>query len=464
MPAPLKTFIIYSSADRELRSALERQLKSLIDNGLIRLWSDKEILPGEMWDSAIKKQLLEADLFLMLISADFFNSDYIREEEFVTALQKLERGEAIIIPIIGRDCDWEAYAEIKKLQVLPPGGVAVTDLDHWKSTDKAWAEVTRAIRRRIEALHTEQTKREKTAPRNRPKDPYPGNKTSEKAPNWLRTGMFTAGGLLAMWLIWFMFFRESAIGTSTISQSLTDAQGAQTAETPLQKDPASEKIKSGLEMVRVEGGTFTMGSNEEDDEKPPHRVTLSTFLIGKYEVTQADWFDIMGNRPSAQKNCDECPVEQVSWDDIQAFFKKLNAKYPGRKYRLPTEAEWEFAARGGTLSQGFRYAGGNDIDEVAWYGENSGKETHRVGGKKANELGLHDMSGNVWEWCSDWYGDYPAGAQTNPAGPASGSIRVFRGGSAWGGAVDCRPARRTGRTPTFRYVALGFRLVSVSLQ
>ncbi|MCK6695046.1 MAG: toll/interleukin-1 receptor domain-containing protein, partial [Thermoanaerobaculia bacterium] len=168
MPAPLKTFIIYSSADRELRSALERQLKSLIDNGLIRLWSDKEILPGEMWDSTIKKQLLEAELFLMLISADFFNSNYIREEEFVTALQKLERGEAIIIPIIGRDCDWEAYAEIKKLQVLPPGGVAVTDLDHWKNTDKAWAEVTRAIRRRIEALPSEQIKREKTAPRHRP--------------------------------------------------------------------------------------------------------------------------------------------------------------------------------------------------------------------------------------------------------------------------------------------------------
>ena len=172
----------------------------------------------------------------------------------------------------------------------------------------------------------------------------------------------------------------------------------------------------------------------------------------------------MGNRPSAQKNCDECPVEQVSWDDIQAFFKKLNVKYPGRKYRLPTEAEWEFAARGGTLSQGFRYAGGDDIDEVARHLGNSGSQTHPVGGKKANELGLHDMSGNVWEWCSDWYGDYPAGAQTNPAGPALGSYRVGRGGSAWGGAVNCRPANRNGYTPAIRLDSLGFRLVSVPLQ
>ena len=127
----------------------------MIDNGLIRLWSDKEILPGEQWDAAIKKQLLEAELFLMLISADFFNSDYIREKEFVAALQKLERGEAIIIPIIGRDCDWEAYPEIQKLQVLPPGGIAVSDIERWKNTDKAWATVVREIRRRVESIHSE---------------------------------------------------------------------------------------------------------------------------------------------------------------------------------------------------------------------------------------------------------------------------------------------------------------------
>lgn len=131
---------------------------------------------------------------------------------------------------------------------------------------------------------------------------------------------------------------------------------------------------------------------------------------------------------------------------------------------MPTEAEWEFAARGGTLLQGFRYAGGNEIDEVAWYNNNSGNKTYPVGGKKANELGLHNMSGNVWEWCSDWYGDYPARAKTNPAGPGWGSFRVFRGGGSWSGAVNCRPADRGRYTPTFRNDGLGFRLVSVPLQ
>lgn len=146
------------------------------------------------------------------------------------------------------------------------------------------------------------------------------------------------------------------------------------------------------------------------------------------------------------------------------FFKKTERKTPRQKVPLPTEAEWEFAARGGMLSQGFRYAGSNDIDEVAWYDKNSGKETHPVGGKKANELGLHDMSGNVWEWCSDWYGDYPAEAQTNPAGPASGSFRVYRGGGAWHGAVYCRAAGRYRLPPALRNDRLGFRLVSVPLQ
>lgn len=148
---PLKTFIIYASADREYRAALELQLKSLIDNGLVQLWSDKEILPGDVWDTTIKQKLLESELFLMLVSANFFNSNYIREKEFSFALEKLERGEAIIVPIIVRDCDWEAYEVIRKLQVLPPGGMAVNNLPHWHNHDAAWATVTREIRRLVTA-------------------------------------------------------------------------------------------------------------------------------------------------------------------------------------------------------------------------------------------------------------------------------------------------------------------------
>lgn len=215
-------------------------------------------------------------------------------------------------------------------------------------------------------------------------------------------------------------------------------------------------------MIFVKGGTFQMGSNDGSSyEKPVHSVRVSDFYIGKYEVTQAEWKKIMGNNPSSFNDCENCPVENVSWNDIQDFLKKLNAKYPGKKYRLPTEAEWEYAARGGIQSKGFAYSGSNDLSEVGWYSDNAGSKPHPVGQKKANELGLHDMSGNVWEWCADWYEKYPAAAQTNPTGPAKGSARVGRGGSWRYGAEACRVSdRRSWRPGSLRYGHLGFRMVS----
>lgn len=222
------------------------------------------------------------------------------------------------------------------------------------------------------------------------------------------------------------------------------------------------------DMVRVRGGTFRMGSEKndkdtQDDEKPAHNVTLSDFSIGRTEVTQALWRAVMESDPPELrfKGCDQCPVERVSWDDIQEFLQKLNALDPGKNYRLPTEAEWEYAARGGPPGkQNFVYAGSDKIDEVAWYDGNSDSKTHPVGQKKANALGLFDMSGNVWEWCNDWYGDYSAENQRNPKGPDSGTRRVYRGGSWLYGASNCRVAYRIGITPVSRYSRIGFRLAS----
>ncbi len=197
-------------------------------------------------------------------------------------------------------------------------------------------------------------------------------------------------------------------------------------------------------MVFVKGGTFWMGCTDEQgsdcesDESPKHQVTLKGFWIGKYEVTQAEWRAVMGENPSNNEGCDQCPVEQVSWDDVQKFIKELN-RQTGKNYRLPTEAEWEYAARGGQKSNKTKFAGSQNLGAVGWYSDNSSK-THPVGGKAPNELGIYDMSGNVWEWCADWYGDYSSGSQTNPKGPGSGSYRVLRGGSwinvIW--AVACR--------------------------
>jgi formylglycine-generating enzyme required for sulfatase activity len=215
-----------------------------------------------------------------------------------------------------------------------------------------------------------------------------------------------------------------------------------------------------IEMITVQGGTFQMGSTTGDsDEKPVHTVTLSSYSIGKTEVTQAQWVAIMGSNPSSFKG-DNLPVEKVSWNDVQTFITKLNQQ-TGGNYRLPTEAEWEYAARGGNSSKGYEYAGSNTIGDVAWYLSNSSSKTHPVATKQANELGLYDMSGNVWEWCSDWYGTYPTTSQTNPTGAATGSDRVIRGGSWYYDANICRSAYRDYINPDGNRNYVGFRVVLV---
>ena len=221
-----------------------------------------------------------------------------------------------------------------------------------------------------------------------------------------------------------------------------------------------------FEMVYVEGGTFDMGATYEqgsdawDNEYPEHSVTLSGYYIGRCEVTQELWKAVMGSNPSRFKGAQN-PVESVSWDDCQDFIKKLN-RLTGMTFRLPTEAEWEYAARGGNKSLHYKYSGSDNIDDVAWYYNNSGSSTHAVGTRTANELGIYDMSGNVWEWCSDRYGKkYSAGAQTNPQGPSSGSRRVLRGGSWDCHAGYCRVSNRLNGDPGYGGRGNGLRLVLV---
>lgn len=218
-----------------------------------------------------------------------------------------------------------------------------------------------------------------------------------------------------------------------------------------------------FKMVFVEGGTFTMGATSEqgddayEDEYPTHRVTLSDYYIGETEVTQALWKAIMGSNPSYFRG-DNLPVECVSYNDVKEFITKLNQK-TGKTFRLPTEAEWEYAARGGKKSKGYKYAGSNNIDDVAWYEGNSNNKTHPVKTKRSNELGIYDMSGNVYEWCSDWYGAYSSSSQTNPTGPSLGSGRVNRGGSWLSNAWRCRASYHHYINLSNLFNFLGFRLV-----
>jgi formylglycine-generating enzyme required for sulfatase activity len=222
-------------------------------------------------------------------------------------------------------------------------------------------------------------------------------------------------------------------------------------------NPLEIRHKSiGIELVYVVAGEFMMGAQDGIiDETPVHKVKLTKgYYIGKYEVTQSQWEAVMGDNPSYFKNSGKyAPVENVSWDNCHEFCRKI-----GGGLRLPTEAEWEFAARGGNKSKRVIYSGGDNLDQCAWYAINSRNSTHPVGEKKANELGLYDMSGNVWEWCFDWYGDYPSGSIIDPTGVSSGSRRVYRGGSWNSSAWLCRSTARFWPSPVEYGHYLGFRL------
>ena len=250
----------------------------------------------------------------------------------------------------------------------------------------------------------------------------------------------------------------------------TTPQAQREAEAKARRDAEERRRRQewerlGLVMVRVDGGSFIMGcqngrdSECDEDEKPAHRVQLRSFEIGKYEVTQELWEKVMGGNPSHFGGCPECPVERVSWDDIHGFLAGLNARTEGG-YRLLTEAEWEYAARGGRQSRGYRYAGGNDVASVAWYSGNGGGKTHPVGQKRANELGLHDMSGNVREWVQDCWNASYRGTPDDGRSSARGdcSRRVVRGGSWVSFPRNLRASNRYGDTAGNRVNFLGFRI------
>ncbi len=197
------------------------------------------------------------------------------------------------------------------------------------------------------------------------------------------------------------------------------------------------------------------------DETPVHRVTLSGFWIGRYEVTQKEWRDVMGNdaRVNYFPGCDSCPVERVSWYSTREYLEKISS-LTGKRFRLPTEAEWEFAARGGNLSRHYKFSGSDDPGEVGWKDGNAKVRTHPVGGKKPNELGLYDMTGNVWEWCGDWYSPdyYAAGCEHDPKGPPEGTAKVMRGGSWFHDSAGLRVTDRDKGNPLFRFGYAGFRV------
>lgn len=508
MSHPLKTFICYAHEDHEVVDGLKKQLAIFEKKALLQIWSDGKILAGEHWDNSIKTQLEQAELILLFISVDFINSDYIEKKELQTALQRHRDRLATLIPIIVRPCHWEEYFDIGQFQALPTKARPILS-SHFPHRDEAFFEIATGIKKTAEDLRDqkilaveaqkaqEAAEQEAAAATARVAAAAERQRLKDEAA-W--KGTLRVGSLEAYEAYLDDGYALHEAEAHQRIQELTEEEAEQkaskkavekrlaalAAEAQRAKEAARKKAEQEAAakldpfhdlMLPIKGGTFDMGSNDYDSEKPIHKVTVPDFHLCKYPVTQAQWKQIMGENPSIFKG-DDLPVEQVSWDDAQAFIQTLN-RVTNKAYRLPTEAEWEYAAKGGGSSRMTKYSGSNDLKEVGWYYENSGDKplsgewdaskltsnncrTHPVGQKKPNELGLYDMSGNVWEWVEDdWHSDFK-GAPTDGSAwverGTRGGNRVYRGGSWYSGPRICRAGVRFNGAPTRRDSSIGLRL------
>lgn len=433
---PLKTFIIYAREDKHLRDEFLKHARVLEDEGLIRVWTDLEIPPGAEWNHAIRRQLEQTALFLAFVSVDFYNSAYIQQTELPFANERRLAGQADLIPVLLDDCPWERYRIIRDLQVLPADGKPVTDLEHWKSRNKAWRIVVDKVAEHAERLAAQ------AAPE-APKAKAASPKTEAHKPE------------------------DNEQKRRADAAAEAERQRAALALEALRANDPFHDL-----MVPIKGGTFLMGDTFGDggpEELPVHPVTVPDFLLCKYPVTQAQWLRVMGTDPSHFKG-DNLPVEKVSWDDVQAFIKKLN-QLTGLKYRLPTEAEWEYAAREG--GKKVRFGNGKDIADPEKINLNgtskyrkpylkTGKyrqQTTPVGQFPPNSLGLYDMSGNVEEWCEDmWHPDYWGAPDDGSAWVKGDGLRLARGGHWASFSQLCRVSYRHVRSPSERNSGSGFRL------
>lgn len=520
-PTPLKTFIVYARDDKHHKDQLLRHLRPLVHNRYLDIWHDGDILPGEDWEKLIKTNLKASQIVLVLVSVNSLNSDFIQSEELATAVEQLTQGNTRIVPIIVAPCLWRYHQLFAGLQGLPEDMRPVVS---WANTDEAWTNVVESLAgmieefRELEKKEQERLTQERLERERQEKEKIDQEKErterlekarlekarieKQKAAEAEKKRQYQAAVYTAWQLAQAENTREAWLHFVKVYPDHTLALEAKARAEQMPRprpifknhyllgsgglvmlalllflwisnsnkqpgkpdaDQSSKTSPFEAEMVLVKGGSFQMGSNESDSEKPIHTVALADFYIGKYEVTQKQWRSIMGNDPSELgfPGCDQCPVESVSWNDVQHFLQELNAKYPGQNYRLPSEAEWEYAARGGQRGKGYTYAGSNKLGEVAWYDLNSGKETHPVGLKKANELGLYDLSGNVWEWCADvWHYDYSGAPKDGSAWLTAGDQewRVLRGGSWDNYYKDCRSAFRYGYNSFNRYYSIGLRL------
>lgn len=405
-----KIFIGYAREDKSYLKELKKRLKVFENNKLATVWSDEEIDFGSYWEEEIMNFLREADITLFLVSADALASDFLFGREILKAIERHNRNETIIIPIIIRACDWQ-LTPLGALQALPPNAEPIAS---YSDVDKAWNLVSLGILKMIQQL----------------------------------------------------LIKNNAENTNFTDREIknNDSNKEEPVKAIIEEIAFQDPFEH--EMTFVQGGGFLMGFEGYSNESPQHSVKVQDFYISKFPVTQKQWNVVMRNfleNPSLFKSDENLPVDGVSWKMAQSFIKQLN-ELTGKFYRLPSEAEWEFAAKGGTFSKGFLYAGSDRLEEVGWFKKNSDGRTQSVGKKKPNELSIFDMSGNIWEWCEDYWHENYIDAPVNGSARTSRSNnnhRVLRGGSWENTEVFCRITSRIGYSPVHDMNNVGFRLVHV---
>lgn len=431
-------FISYSSKDQKVAEGICGYLERY---GLRCFVAYRDIPKGKVWAAAIADGIEESSMMVVVFSQNFNRSGQVDRELELAAEDK----KSILTYRISND----PFTGAKKYYLKN-----LNWIDAFPNPQEKFGTLYNNV---CQLLGKEPMPYPQPQPTPRPvpptPDPYP--RFWEKWWKWILISVLLVVAIVAVILgVWACKGKSVNAGGSDEKTSLYFTVGG-----------------VGFKMIKVEHGSFIMGATEEqedpgEDEKPAHRVTLTNdYYIGETEVTQELWETVMGTNPSEFKGYNS-PVECVSWDECETFIKKLNEmcadQLKERYFRLPTEAEWEYAARGGNKSCGNKYSGSASIDDVAWYTTTTNANgTRSVGTKVPNELGIFDMSGNVWEWCEDWYGDYGSAPQTDPQGPSSGSIRVRRGGS-WSNyaeicRVSCRGSSNSGNMSNY----LGFRLVLI---
>jgi formylglycine-generating enzyme required for sulfatase activity len=506
MVSPIKTFICYAHEDRTTVEAVIKHLRVLERKNILEIWNDGQILAGQDWDKSIKIRLETAQLILLFVSVDFIDSDYIEKTELKTALARHQKGEVTLIPIVVRDCEWEDYFDIGRFQALPKGGKPIISSDRNPIfVDEVYKEITSGIKVAIQHLLEKVDKpieyTQPIATKTTNIEPIQSKETSrnnQEEAAWAGTMLVVGKAKTEQDKVFalnnflnntqYLKYRKEAEKELELLHAILYSQElAIKIEKEAQKKAAdhakahsngaiSRPFPQAPEMVYVEGGIFSFSDTNV-------QVTLDAYRIGKYQVTFEE-YDFFCDETKREKPNDagwgrgRRPVINVNWQDCVDYCEWISAR-TGSHFHLPTECQWEFAAKGGTISKGFEYAGGNKMEEVGWYWENSGDKiltgdwdydkiklnnckTHLVGENKSNELGLYDMSGNVWEWCadfyeSDFYEKYIKTGVKNPIGPLGGTVRVLRGGS-WSSNYYIRVASRNDYVPTNRSGNVGFRL------